>query len=400
MKITRPSPLFLIAFVSLLASMSSQFFNPIIAVYARDYLNATVAEIGLIVSAFFIVSIVCKPFIGLYGQGVRVLYVFWFGLALLTFPTLGMALVNSTLLFGVFRVFQGIGNSMVWAPGMTLVGLISPRESLTRNLSNYAFAISIGMSLGPALGSIGVAAFGARNALLTSSAIMFAGFLLGTILIRQKGSFSGRLSLQNETNASITEMPKIFSRASFDVPFMAYFSMAFIYGIIVAYGTLYFKDTFNVLDQDVAILFFGYNLVVMFARFSLGRLVQRTSKRNILFFSLANFIAALTIINISSNFPLFVGAFCLMGLSHGLIYPTGILIIAETTELRKLAFTNTIYLMGWDIGNALGPLVTAPLTADYGTKIALTIALLNTVAIFITLLAFGRRLKDTKKAIE
>lgn len=43
--------------MSLVASASNMILNPIIAIYARDYINATVAEIGLIVPAFFIVSI-------------------------------------------------------------------------------------------------------------------------------------------------------------------------------------------------------------------------------------------------------------------------------------------------------------------------------------------------------
>jgi len=390
-----PSPLILIPVISLMASMSSQFVNPIIAVYARDYLNATVVEIGLIVSVFSIASIISTPIIGLYCQGIRTLYAFWLGLALIAFPTIGMALVKSPIIFVVLRIFQGIGNSMFWAPGMTLVALISTKERLGRDLSNYSFVISIGMSLGPAFGSMSVATFGARISFLVPSAIMLIGFLLGIILVRHRELFRKRLNYEDAGSVSLRELPRIFSGFSFEMAFMAYVSLSFIYGILVTYGTLYFKDTFNVLDEEVAFLFFGYNLVIMFSRFSLRKLVQITSKRNILLLSLANYVAMLIIIEVSGSFLLFVGAFCLLGLSHGLIYPTGVLLIAETTETRDLAFTNSVYLMGWDLGNILGPIVAAPFTMYYGTRTALFIALLSAITVFlITLLLFGKRLRN------
>lgn len=156
--------------MSLMASTASLILNPIISVYARDYINATVAEIGLIVSVFFIVSIFFKPIVGLYCQGMRTLYALWIGLALMTFPTIELALVESPIVFGVLRIIQGIGNSMLWAPAMTLVTLTSTRESRERDISNYSFLVSVGMSLGPALGSMGVATLGMRNTSLPNAA--------------------------------------------------------------------------------------------------------------------------------------------------------------------------------------------------------------------------------------
>ncbi len=385
------SMLTLISAISLVLSMSGQILNPIVAVYARDTLNASIGEIGLIVSSFFFVSIISKPIIGLRCQGMKTLYFFLLALAIIAFPTLGMALTESPTVFVILRIFQGIGNSMFWAPGITLVALISSKGNLEKDLSNYSFIISIGMSLGPALGSTSVAIVGTRNSFLLSSAIMLSGFLLGIFLIKNRRQFQDKLKADDPREISLKELPRIVHNKPFQMAFISYVSMSFIYGINMAYGTLYFKDTFNVFDENVAILFFGYNLVVMLTRFGLRKLITNTSKRNILLFSLVNYMILLTIILVSSSFPIFVVAFCLLGLSHGLIYPTGILMIAGAVKSSNLAFANSIFMTGNDVGNSIGPLIAAPFAANYGIRAALFVALLSPIATLITISLLSRR---------
>lgn len=391
------SLLMLISIISLVASTSGQILNPIVAVYARDTLNASITEIGLIVSAFFFVSIISKPFIGLRSQGMKTLYFFWLALALMAFPAMGMSMTGSPTIFGILRIFQGIGNSMFWAPGMTLIALMSSKENLEKDLSNYSFIISIGMSLGPALGSISVAILGARNSFLLSSTIMLTGFILGIFLIKNRELFREKLNSTNLSENSLKDLPSVISNNAFKTAFLSYISLSFVYGILVAYGTLYFKDAFNVQDEMVAVLFFGYNLVIMFARFGLRKLINMTSKRNIFLFSLINYIFMLLIMGASNSYLIFIGAFCLLGLSHGLIYPTGILTIAGAVQSINLAFANSIYLTGWDIGNSIGPLVSAPFATNYGTRTTLFIALIGPIFTLVTiLLLFKKTIKESK----
>jgi len=384
----------LISIISLVASTSGQILNPIVAVYARDTLNASIAQIGLIVSAFFVVSIISKPLIGLTCRGMKTLYYLWIALALMAFPTIGMALTDSSTLFGALRIFQGIGNSMFWAPGMTLIALISSRENLERDLNNYSFLISVGMSLGPALGSMSVAVIGTRYSFFLSALIMLSGFMLGTLLIRKREYFREKISHNDSGTISLRQLPKIFSARPFKTAFLAYATMSFIYGILTAYGTLHFKDSFGVEDGTVAILFFGYNAIIMVTRFGLRKLVNMTGKRNILLFGLINYVVMLSILATSSSLPIFVAAFCMLGLSHGLIYPTGILIVAGSVKTASLAFANSIYLTGWDVGNSMGPLVASPIATQYGTGAALPVAILAPV---ISLLIIVLLLREQPK---
>jgi MFS family permease len=393
----------LISIISLVASTSGQILNPIVAVYARDTLNASIAQIGLIVSAFFFVSIISKPLIGLSCRGIKTLYFLWTALALMAFPTIGMALTDSPSIFGVLRIFQGIGNSMFWAPGMTLIALLSSRDKLERNLNNYSFLISIGMSLGPAIGSMSVAALGTRYSFFLSALIMLSGFMIGTLLMRKRQYFREIISHNDSGTISLRQLPRIVSAKPFKTAFLSYVTMSFIYGILTAYGTLYFKDSFRVQDGTVAILFFGYNAVIMVSRFGLRKLVDMTSKTNILVFGLINYVVMLSILSTSNSLPIFVAAFCLLGLSHGLIYPTGILMVAGSVQTASLAFANSIYLTGWDVGNSLGPVIASPIATQYGTRATLPFAIIApVVSMIITVLYLREQPKnrtDTKAEI-
>jgi MFS family permease len=324
----------------------------------------------------------------------KTLYYLWIALGLMAFPTIGMALTDSSTLFGALRIFQGIGNSMFWAPGMTLIALISSRENLERDLSNYSFLISVGMSLGPAIGSMSVAAIGTRYSFFLSALIMLSGFIMGTLLIRKRQYFREKISNNDPSIISLRQLPKIFSARPFKMAFLAYATMSFIYGILTAYGTLHFKDSFDVGDGTVAILFFGYNAIIMVTRFGMRKLVNMTSKRNILLFALINYVVMLSILAISNNLPIFLAAFCMLGLSHGLIYPTGILIVAGSVQTASLAFANSIYLTGWDVGNSIGPVVASPIATQYGTGAALPVAILAPI---VSLLIIAVRLKEQPK---
>jgi len=85
---------------------------------------------------------------------------------------------------------------MFWAPGMDLDSLISTKENLQRDLSNYSFLISIGMSLGPAIGSMSVAAVGTRYSFFLSALIMMVGFAIGVLLMKRRQFFKEKTQRQ------------------------------------------------------------------------------------------------------------------------------------------------------------------------------------------------------------
>jgi fucose permease len=49
-----------LAVVALLPVLSTQMIDPLLAVFSRDYVNSSVADVGLIISAFYLSSLFVK----------------------------------------------------------------------------------------------------------------------------------------------------------------------------------------------------------------------------------------------------------------------------------------------------------------------------------------------------
>ena len=62
---------------------------------------------------------------------------------------------------------------------------------------------------------------------------------------------------------------------------------------------------------------------------------------------------------------LFALFFFILGISHGVIFPVGAMILADNISRKLLAIANALYTTSWDTGSTLGPIVTAPLVAQY-----------------------------------
>jgi len=242
------SSLLVLSIMGFSISASNLMLNPIISVYARDYAGATMAEVGIIVSAFSIISMFSSPMIGFY-VGVRKIFLMpILGLFLMVISPLGMAFVSTPLSLAFFRLIQGLGNAMIWAPCMTLVILISSDARRNENIGRYTTVTSLGMTIGPTIGTLGNSILGIRNTFLLASVMALVGFLYSSKLIQRKNSL---LSYNNgvpesKPRFSSSSLREILSNKTIKITFTAYLAVCYVYNILVAYGTIYAKDTLKI----------------------------------------------------------------------------------------------------------------------------------------------------------
>jgi MFS family permease len=388
------SPSNLSSTLAVISAMYNLMINSVISIYAREYVGATVAEVGLIFAAWSILSMFAKPIVGRYFYGTRLLYAPAAASILLSASAIGMALSPTPLFLALFRVFQGLGNSLLWGPTVTLVALSAPDKDRDRMIGRYTLATSVGLTLGPVIASANVAFLGMRSTFFSAAGMAGISLLLGWALIQQKEKFRDRLGGDGDSNLSLRDIKKTLSMDSFRMAFSAYLVTAFCYGILLAYGTLQARDAFMVSEGQVVLLIFGYNFIVMLGRLLLIRILGRVRKEMILVIGLINGICMLTVMTLSDSYILFFLAFCLLGLSHGIVYPAGTMMIAESTDRNGLSLTNSIYMVGWDIGNTLGPTVSAPIAQSFGTEASFIIAIVGVICVLSSVtLALGRNNK-------
>ncbi len=368
--------LLVLSAIGFTVATSNLLLNPIISIYSTQFAGATLQEAGLIVSAFSITSLITRPLIGFYIGGKKMVFMPILGLFLMVVAPSGMVLLNTPVSMAFFRMIQGLGNAMIWAPALTLIVLSSSNTRRDRNISWYTTITSIGLALGPTIGTLSNSIVGMRNTFFLATGVALMGVPLSFILFQKRNSLlsSDYDAPNSNPKLSLSGLRGIFSDKAIAVAFTGYLAISYVYSILIAYGTIYARDILRINANLIPLLFVGFNIVVLFTRFSLGRLVKYLDKRQIIVSALFNTVCMITLLTFG-NQQLFVLGFTLLGISHGLIYPTGAMLVAEATDQKKLNITNAFYMTMWDVGSFAGP-TTSSLVVAFSIQTALVASII------------------------
>jgi MFS family permease len=355
--------------------------NSVLSIYAREYVGASVAEVGLIFAAWSLLSLIAKPLVGMYCHGPRLLTAPVAASIFFLISPLGMALAPTPLVLALFMLIHGLGSALNWGPTATLAALLTDDEGRDDMINRYTLSNSIGMTLGPGIAAV----LEVRQTILSAAIVAGFSLILGFTLLRRREALKGRLIHDEGVEFNLREGLKNLSKASFQIAFLAHFATSFVFGILSAYGTLHAKDTFKVSREQVSVLLFGYNLIVILGRVVLLRLLRLVKKERILILGLINGIAMLAALILSEHYVLFLVSFSLVGLAHSFVYPIGSMIVAESASRMGLSLSNSIYILSWDIGNGLGPIVSAPFAQNIGLESAFIVALSGMLGVLLSI---------------
>lgn len=114
--------------------------------------------------------------------------IFTSGVLLFTISSFLCAVSFSTPMLIVFRIFQGVGNAMVFATGMAILVSVYPPQERGKVLGINVAAVYIGLSAGPFLGGILTQYFTWRSIFLVTIPICL--FILILIFRRLKGEWA------------------------------------------------------------------------------------------------------------------------------------------------------------------------------------------------------------------
>lgn len=114
--------------------------------------------------------------------------IFTSGVLLFTISSFLCAVSFSTPMLIVFRIFQGVGNAMVFATGMAILVSVYPPQERGKVLGINVAAVYIGLSAGPFLGGILTQYFTWRSIFLVTIPICL--FILILIFWRLKGEWA------------------------------------------------------------------------------------------------------------------------------------------------------------------------------------------------------------------
>lgn len=171
--------LFIVTNLGLLAVGSTL---PVLPRFVSEELNGSDLEVGIVTGAFALTGLVCRPIAGnaadLYGRRITVIA----GASLAVVAGVLLFLPASILGLIVSRLFLGAGEGTVFTAGSAWNVDMAPEERRGRMIGLYGLAIWTGLTLGPPVGELLLAAGGYDLVWAFATAAPLTGALIASRL--------------------------------------------------------------------------------------------------------------------------------------------------------------------------------------------------------------------------
>jgi MFS family permease len=172
----------ILSIVFLVSSLAINLFSPILPIYIKDYLNASMTELGFVFSISNAVAAVMQILSGFlsdrYGRkGLHAL-----GTLVAAFPPLMYALANNWVDLVPWAMLSGFATGLYLPIRWAIVADASSTKTMASAYSWTNISWLIGSTVAPFLGGVAADYFGIRFPFFACSALIFAVFPLTLVM--------------------------------------------------------------------------------------------------------------------------------------------------------------------------------------------------------------------------
>lgn len=325
-------------------TFSSVFFVliPTIPIYLVN-LGSKEAEIGVLVGALSVCSILLRPIIGRALLRIPEIHFMIGGASLYAISSLAYVFAGPFWPFFFVRILQGIGMAFFVTASFTLVLRISPEARRGESVSYFYLPINSAFALAPSFGMFLINEFN-FNVLFA----VCAGLSLFSLVITWR--LRGIEGPSPETGP--TSKTPLVSREAIPPAVMAFMGSA-IWGAMVAFFPLY------ALGQGMSNpgLFFGAMAITLISgRFFGGRLLDLYERERVILPCLVTQVVAMILLSFSKTVPMFILVAVIWGGGNAFFYPTLVTYAVDLAGGAKGPAIGT-YMALSDFGAGMGSVI-------------------------------------------
>lgn len=313
-------------------------------VYLVTSLHAGKNEVGIILAAFTIASILVRPFGGFALDRFGRRTVFLLSLALYSLFFSGYLVAASIVALIALRFLQGLTWGITTISGSTIAVDIIPAEKRGEGIGYFALSTTLGMSTGPVLGIFLQHKFGYTAMFSAGIMVSLISLLCAWLMIfpRLKMGAPVNLSLHN-----------LFDRKAV-MPSLNLLVIMSTYGGLLSFIALYGKE---IGIQNTSLFFLVFSVGIGISRFTSGKAFDKHGPLNILTVCLSLLILGFLTLVIFKNAAGFYASALIMGFGIGVVFPIFQAMINNLANpMRRGAANSTLYTC-LDIGMGAGMVI-------------------------------------------
>jgi len=321
-------------------------------IYLVHDLHASKIQVGVVVGAYTIASVLMRPFSGftLDRFGRRTIFLLALILYSLLFTGYLIAITITSIIF--LRIAQGITWGFTTVAGSTIAVDIIPGSKRGEGIGYFALSTTLGMSVGPVIGLFVGHHWGYVTMFSSGCFISVASLVCAWVIhLRKRFVVGKRIALKWDS---------LFDKNSVR-PSLNVFITMIAYGGLVSFIALYGRELGI---QNSSLYFLIFSVGIAAARLTAGKAFDKRGPRRIITLCLIMLIIGFPLLALAKNAVLFYISAIIIGFGNGVIFPTfQSMVINLADSMHRGAANSTLYT-AVDLGMGIG-MIMAGLIAEH-----------------------------------
>lgn len=340
----------IICAVALMAVLGVSSVTPAFPKLAQA-LNINPKDIGLLVTAFTLPTLVLGPIIGVLADRLGRKKIIVPSLLLFGIAGTACAFARDFNLLLLLRLLQGIGAASLLSLSVTLIGDLYAGDRRTTAMGYNASVTSIGTAIYPTVGGA-LATIAWYYPFMLPIAAIPIGLLV--LFALKNPEPQGERNLQ-EYLRNAGKVLKNRQLAGLFIASAANFIL--LYGAYVTYLPQLINDTFKAPPATIGLILSSVSVAIAITSSQLGRLAKRFPATTLIRASFVFYALALSIVPFVPNIWLLLIPTTIFGVGLGIGFPSIQTLLAELAPREYLATVMSVNGTFFGLGQTLGPLL-------------------------------------------
>ncbi|HMK75633.1 MAG TPA: MFS transporter [Thermodesulfobacteriota bacterium] len=323
-------------------SFLSFILVPTIPIYLSRF-DAKAGEIGLLVGALSVSSLIPRPFIGRALSKIPERKFMIAGAVLYILSSITYLLAPPFWPFLILRIMQGVGLAFFSTASVALIANITSENRRGQIISYYFLSFNFAFALAPYFGMVLINRFSFTVLFLVCTALSLCTLI---ITFKLRKGHSGPIESE-----SIHSQP-FFSREVLPSSIMA-FLLNVIWGSLGAFFPLY------ALRHDVSNpgIFFAFVAITLIVGRSLGgRILDLYAREKVIIPCFIAIVISVFVLIFSTTLPMFILVAIIFGTGWAFLYPSLVVYAVENLGSGRGPAMSTFTALA-DLGAGIGPMI-------------------------------------------
>lgn len=343
-------------------------------VYLVNELHAGKSQVGVVLAAYTIASVIIRPFSGfaLDKFGRRTVFL----LALIFYTSLfaGYLVAFSIVALITLRFAQGLTWGVTTISGSTIAVDIIPTAQRGEGIGYFALSTTMGMSVGPIVGAF-IIHHGGYSELFISALFISLASLFMAYLIRLPKKLTSKRDIE-------FSVENLFHKKSI-LPSINLMVIMTTYGGLLSFIALFGRE---IGIENTSLFFLIFAVGIATSRLTSGKTFDRKGPLGILTFCLILMIIGFPLLALVRNAAGFYISALIIGFGIGVVFPTFQTIVNNLANNGNRGAANSTLYTALDLGMGLGMMISG-LIAQY---ISISALFLISAVVCLVGLAFFR----------